>query len=254
MKKVASPLDGISSFPATHPMNDKVVLVTGGAGNLGQAVTRTFLQAGARVAVPFYKTDQSSALDPLVAEYGAKFFPFALDLTTERGAEAAIRQVIEWGGRLSSVAHLVGGYAGGVSLADTSLELWNRMVELNMTSTFLVTRFAVPKLLESGGGSFVFVSSRAAFEARKNRAAYAATKAGLVSFAKAVAEEYGAEGIRSNVIIPDTIDTPANRKMMPNADPSRFVSADSIAKVILFLASDQSRAINGAAIPVYGGS
>lgn len=232
-------------------MNGKVVLVTGGAGNLGQAVTRSFLEAGARVAVPFYKTDQPSALDRLSSEYGDRLHTFALDLTTERGAEQAVRQVVEWGRSLDAVAHLVGGFVGGTRLAETPLEVWGRMVELNLTSAYLVARFAIPRLLEGGGGAFVFVSSRAAFEGRARKAAYSATKAGLVSLAKAIAEEYGGEGIRSNVVVPDTIDTPGNRTAMPDADPTRWTLPASIARVILFLASDEARAINGAAVPVY---
>jgi NAD(P)-dependent dehydrogenase (short-subunit alcohol dehydrogenase family) len=234
-------------------MNDSVVLVTGGAGNLGQAVTREFLRAGARVAVPFYKTDQAFVLEELAGEFGDRLHSFALDLTTERGAEAAVRQVVEWGGRLDSVAHLVGGFAGGMRLADTPIEVWQRMVDLNMTAAYLVTRFAVPPLLAGGGGSFVFVSSRAAFTSMANRAAYAATKAGLTALAKAVGEEYGAEGIRSNVVVPETIDTENNRRRMPEADHSRWIKPEAIATVVLFLASEAAGAINGAAIPLYGG-
>lgn len=233
-------------------MKDTVVLVTGGAGNLGRSVTRAFLQAEARVAVPFYKTDQVSALDDLRSEFGNRLYTFALDLTTERGAEQAVRQVVEWGGMLGTVVHLVGGFFGGLRLVDTPFEAWKRMIELNMTSSYLITRFAVPPLLESGGGSLVFVSSRAAFEGRANRSAYAASKAGVVALAKAVAEEHGHEGLRSNVIVPDTIDTEENRKAMPDADPTRFVSPDAIARVVVFLASPASAAINGAAVPVYG--
>ncbi|MEX2584613.1 MAG: SDR family oxidoreductase [Gemmatimonadota bacterium] len=232
-------------------MNDRVVLVTGGAGNLGQAVTRAFLGAGARVAVPFYKTDQPSALDAMRAEFGDSLHLFALDLTTERGAEQAVRMAVEWGGELGSVVHLIGGYSGGASIVDTPVAIWNRMVELNMTSAYLMTRFAVPRLLDRGSGSFVFVSSRAAFDHRAGRSAYAATKTGLLSISRSIAEEYGADGIRSNIIVPDTIDTPANRESMPDADHSRWTTPAAIADVILFLASDASRAINGAAIPVY---
>lgn len=234
-------------------MNGKVVLVTGGAGNLGRSVTREFLQAGARVAVPFYKTDQPSALDALSREFGDHLYAFALDLTTERGAEQTLRQVAEWGGKLSSVVHLVGGYTGGERLADTPLDVWTRMVDLNMTSAYLITRFAVPRLLESGGGSLVFVSSRAAFENRVRRGAYAATKAGLIAMAKTVGEEYGPDGIRSNVVVPDTVDTEDNRRAMPDADHAKWIKPEAIAKVVLFLASDASQAINGAAVPVYGG-
>jgi NAD(P)-dependent dehydrogenase (short-subunit alcohol dehydrogenase family) len=233
-------------------MDDRVVLVTGGAGNLGQAVTRAFLEAGGRVAVPFYKTDPASALDELSQQYGSRLYTFALDLTTERGAEQAVRQVVEWGGGLSAVAHLVGGYSGGVPLAQTPIEIWNRMIELNMTSAFLISRFAIPELLATGGGSFVFVSSRAAFEQRDNCAAYSATKAGLITLSKAIAEEYGPQGIRSNVIVPDTIDTEDNRRAMPDADHGRWISPEAIARVIIFLASNRSSAINGASVPVYG--
>lgn len=232
-------------------MNNKVVLVTGGAGNLGQAVSRAFLEAGARVAIPVYKTDHTSALDQLKSSFGDRIHSFALDLTTERGAEQAIRQVVEWAGSLTTVAHLVGGYTGGTRLADTPIEVWNRMIDLNMTSAYFMARFAIPQLLESGGGSFVFVSSRAAFEKRNERAAYSVTKAGLISLARAIAEEYGKEGIRSNVVVPDTIDTEANRQAMPDADRSTWIKPDSIARVILFLASDEARAINGASVPVF---
>lgn len=232
-------------------MNDKVVLVTGGAGNLGRSVTRAFLEAGARVAVPFYKTDQPTALDRLSSEFGERLHSFALDLTTERGAEQAVRQVVEWGGSLAAVTHLVGGFTGGTRLADTPIEIWTRMVDLNMTSAYLVARFAIPRLLETGGGAFVFVSSRAAFEGRAERAAYSATKAGLVSLAKAIAEEYGDEGLRSNVVVPDTIDTQANRRSLPETQQRRLTQPDAIARVILFLASAEARAINGAAVPVY---
>lgn len=232
-------------------MKDKVVLVTGGAGNLGQTVTRLFLQAGARVAVPFYKTDQPSGLDPMKGEFGDRLHAFALDLTTERGAEQAIRVVVEWGKTLSSIVHLVGGYTGGTKIAETTLDVWKRMVDLNMTSAFLIAHFGVPKLVASGGGSIVFVSSRAAFEDRSKRGAYSATKAGLVSLSKAVAEEYGDDGVRANVVVPDTIDTEDNRRSMPDADHTRWIQPESIAEVIFYLASDKSRAINGAAVPVY---
>jgi NAD(P)-dependent dehydrogenase (short-subunit alcohol dehydrogenase family) len=233
-------------------MEDRIVLVTGGAGNLGQAVTRAFLEAGGRVAVPFYKTDEPKALDQLSEEFGSRLHSFALDLTTERGAEQAVRQVVEWGGSLGAVAHMVGGYSGGLRVADTPLAVWNRMVELNLTSAYLVSRFALPEVAAAGGGSFVFISSRAAFDVPPEAAAYAATKAGLVTLSRAIAAEYGPQNIRSNVVVPDTIDTEDNRRAMPDADHSRWVRPEAIASVVLFLASNRSSAINGASVPVYG--
>jgi len=232
-------------------MKDNVVLITGGAGNLGQAVTCVFLEAGARVAVPLYRTDSPSALDQLGATHPGKLQTFALDLTTERGSEHAVRQVVEWGGKLNSVVHLVGGYSGG-KLIDMPLESWTRMVNLNMTSAFLVARFAIPKLIAAGGGSFVFVSSRAGVQNGAGHVAYAAAKAGLIRLSEAIAEEYEQDGIRSNVVLPDKIDTIDNRRAEPDADYSTWTSPDAIGRIIYFLASPGSKPISGASLPVYG--
>lgn len=235
-------------------MKDSVVLVTGGAGNLGRAVTRAFLERGARVAVPFYKTDVPDALDSLRGEFTDRLHSFALDLTTERGAEQAVQQTVEWGGRIDSVAHLIGGYSGGPRLADTPTEVWDRMIDLNLKSAWLITRFTVPRMLERGSGSFVFVSSRSARRDRKGHAAYAVAKSALITLAEALYEEYGADGIRANAVLPGFIDTAANRRAMPDADHSRWTPPGEIASVIAMLASSDAAAVNGAAVPVYGRS
>lgn len=235
-------------------MNDSTVLVTGGAGNLGRAVTRALLERGARVAVPFYKTDAPGVLDSLKGEFGDRLNAFALDLTTERGAEQAIRQTLEWTGRIDALAHLVGGYAGGLKLADTPLELWDRMMDLNLKSAWLMAKFAVPKMVDSGGGSLVVVSSRAAREKRAEQGAYSIAKAGLLTLVETIAEEYGPRGIRANAVLPGVIDTPANRAAMPDADHARWPAPADVAKVVVFLASADAGIVNGAAVPVYGGS
>lgn len=235
-------------------MNDSVVLITGGAGNLGGAVTRAFLSAGARVAVPFYKTDKPDALDAQRSEHAARLHSFALDLTTERGAEAAIREVVEWGGRVDAVVHLIGGFAGGMPLTETPVEVWDRMMELNLKSAYLIARFAIPEMRRAGGGSLVFVSSRAARTGRKGAAAYAVSKAALLTLVEAIAEENRDAGIRANAVLPGTVDTPANRDAMPDADHERWTAPDEIARVVLFLASPDSGVVSGAAVPVYGRS
>jgi NAD(P)-dependent dehydrogenase (short-subunit alcohol dehydrogenase family) len=235
-------------------MKDRVVLVTGGAGNVGQAVTSAFLAAGARVVVPLYKTDQAGALDALRRDHPGRLHSFALDLTTERGAQQAVGQVVEWGGRIDAVAHMIGGYIGGARVAETQAEVWERMMDLNVKSAWLLTRFAVPRMVEQGGGSFVFVSSRAALQGRAGNGAYAVSKAALITLMEVVAEEYARDGIRANAVLPGTIDTEDNRRSMPDADHSLWTPPEQIAQVILFLASPASTAINGAAIPVYGRS
>jgi len=235
-------------------MNESVVLVTGGAGNMGRAVTRRFLESGARVAVPIYKTDPTSALDELAVEYGDRLYSFALDLTTERGSEQAIQRVVEWGGKLDAVAHLIGGYVGEPRLDETDLESWNRMMDLNLRSAWLIARAALPEMTKNGGGSFVFVSSRAARENRAGHVSYAVAKSALLTLVESIAEEYAADGIRANAVLPGTVDTPRNRQNQPDADHSRWTRPDEIAQVIVFLASDTASAINAASIPVYGRS
>lgn len=224
-----------------------VALVTGGAGNLGRAVTRAFLDAGYRVFVPLHKTDAAGALDGLVRESGGRLHTHFLDLTTERGAEAAVQETMEWGGRIDAVAHLVGAWSGGVKLADTPPELWDRMLDLNLRSAWLVARAALPRMEAAGGGSIVFVSSQAARSGRARNGAYAVSKAALLVLAETIAEEYGESGIRANSVLPGTVDTPANRAAMPGASPDAWTSPESIASTILRLSSSESSE-NGAAI------
>lgn len=235
-------------------MNDAVVLVSGGAGNVGRAVTEAFLQEGARVVVPFYKTDKPTALDELRARHPDRLHTFALDLTTERGAQQAVERVLEWGGRLDAVAHMVGGFTGGTRLVQTPVEVWDRMMDLNLRSAWLISRFAVPQMVSGGGGSLVFVSSRAAREVRSGQGAYAISKSALLTLVEALAVEYASEGIRANAVLPGTIDTEANRRSMPDADHSGWTQPEEIARVIVFLAGPESTAINGATVPVFGRS
>lgn len=231
-----------------------VVFISGGAGNLGRAVTSAFLDAGWRVSVALHHTDAKDALDGVKARFPGRVHTSLLDLTTERGAEAAVRQTVEWGGRLNSVTHLMGAYAGGKKLADAPADLWDRMLALNLTSAFHLAYRAIPRMLEKGGGSLVFVSSRAAVEKRAGNTAYSVSKAGLLVLAEAIAEEYRDQGVRANAVLPGTIDTPANRAAMPNADASVWTPPEEIARVIVFLASPESSIVNGAAVPVYGRS
>jgi len=231
-----------------------VAFISGGAGNLGRAVTRAFLEAGWRVSVALHHTDARDALDPLKSAHPGRISTCLLDLTNERGAGSAITQTVQWGGRLDAVAHLMGAWVGGAKVEETTLGVWETMLTLNLTSAFLLTRAALPRMVEGGVGSLVYVSSRAAREQRAGNAAYAVSKAGLLVLAETVAEEYRERGIRANAVLPCTMDTPANRRAMPNADASKWTPPEEVARVILFLASAESAPVNGAAVPVYGRS
>jgi NAD(P)-dependent dehydrogenase (short-subunit alcohol dehydrogenase family) len=231
-----------------------VAFISGGGGNLGRAVTTAFLDAGWRVSVALHHTDAKNALDPLKAAHPGRVSTCLLDLSKELGAASAITQTVQWGGRLDAVAHLMGGWVGGATVEDTSLGVWEAMMSINLTSAFLLTRAAIPRMLERGGGSIVYVSSRAAREQRAKNAAYAVSKAGLLVLAESVAEEYRDRGIRANAVLPGTMDTPSNRRSMPNADHAKWTPPEDVARVILFLASPESAPVNGAAVPVYGRS
>jgi NAD(P)-dependent dehydrogenase (short-subunit alcohol dehydrogenase family) len=232
-----------------------VVLITGGAGNLGRAVSRAFLAAGYRAFIPLHQTDRREALDALNQEFGpGRAHGALLDLTTERGAASAAQQAVEWGGRLDAVAHLMGAWTGGKTIPETPGDVFEAMMSVNLTSAFLIAKAAIPRLVSSGGGAMVFISSRGAREHRAKSAAYAIAKAGVVVLAESIAEEWGAQGVRANCVLPGTIDTPANRAAMPNADHSLWTPPEQIASTIVFLASDAAAAVNGASLPAYGRS
>lgn len=230
---------------------ERVVLVTGGSGGLGSAVTRAFLEDGWRVAVPVHASGAADALDELAARHPDRLTWFAGDLSTEIGAGEAVARTANWGGGLDAVVHTVGAYAGGAPLHETAVDEWDRMMSINLRSAFLLARAAVPRLAD--GGSLVFVSSRAALKGRKGHVPYAVSKAALLTLTEAIAEEYRGR-VRANAVLPGTIDTPANRAAMPDAKHDTWTQPAEIARVIVFLASGASGVISGAAVPVYGES
>jgi len=226
-------------------MKNKVVLVTGANGGLGTHVTEAFLRAGARVIGTARKIQASDFAE-------GEFIAIPGDLSNENGARAIVKQSIDKSGRLDIVVHTVGGFVGGTSVGETDEATLDRMLDLNLKSLFYILRAALPELLKTGDGMVIGVGSRAALEPGAGVGAYSASKAAMVSLMKTVAQEHKASGLRANVVLPGTIDTPANRKAMANADFSKWVRPQAIADLILWLAGDAGREVNGAAIPIYG--
>ena len=150
------------------------------------------------------------------------------------------------------LVHTVGGFTGGASIADTDDATFQRMMNINLNSVFHIVRAALPVLRRAADGRIIAIGSRAAVDPGPGVGAYSASKAAMVSLMKTVALENKDAGIRANVILPGTMDTPANRKAMPNADVSKWVHPSTIASLIVWLASEAGKDINGAAIPVYG--
>ncbi|MEV1331974.1 SDR family NAD(P)-dependent oxidoreductase [Micromonospora costi] len=228
-------------------MARRSVLVTGGTGGLGGAVTAAFVEAGWRVVVP-----QRASGTPTSPAAGDVARPVA-DLTDPEAVDRAVAAAAgDPSAPLGAVVNLVGGYASGGLVHETPIEEFERMFTANLRPTHLVTRAALPHLVAAGGGAVVCVSARAATNPFPGAAGYATAKAAVLAFANAVAVEYRRFGVRCNTVLPSVIDTPANRAAQPDADHSRWVTPAEIASVIRFLASDESSPTSGAAVPVYG--
>src|SRR5712692_3149369 len=226
-------------------MKGKVVLVTGANGGLGTYVTQALLDAGATVIGLSRKIQQSEC-------NSQGFTALPADISTSEGAKTAVDSVIARFGRLDVLAHTVGGFAGGKSIAETDDATFQRMFDLNLNSAFYLFRAALPAMRKTGNGRIIAIGSRAALEPGAGVGAYSASKAALVSLIRTLALENKDVGITANVILPGTMDTPANRNAIPNADVSKWVQPANIAGLITWLAGDAGKDITGAAIPVYG--
>ena len=153
---------------------------------------------------------------------------------------------------LRALVNLVGGFASGGRVHETPIEDFERQFKLNLRPTYLLCAAALPPMIEAGGGSIVCVSTRAAVRPFAGAAGYITSKAAVLAFVDALAVEYTKDGVRTNAILPSVIDTPGNRAAEPDADHSRWVAPEEIARVIRFLCSEDAAPTSGAHIPVYG--
>jgi NAD(P)-dependent dehydrogenase (short-subunit alcohol dehydrogenase family) len=233
---------------------DRVVIVTGAAGNLGGAVARAFHAAGADLVLVDHKPDRLSRLFPELAGSPGHLLATSVDLTDEAGVRGMAAEALQRFGRIDVLVNAAGGWRGGKPVHETSLETLDFLLDLNARTVFIASRAVAPSMLDRGSGKIVNVAARAALGAAARNGAYSAAKSAVVRLTETMAAELKNEGINVNCVLPGTIDTPQNRQSMPKADHSRWVPPEAIAAVILFLASDAAWPINGAAIPVYGQS
>jgi NAD(P)-dependent dehydrogenase (short-subunit alcohol dehydrogenase family) len=232
----------------------RTALITGGTGGLGGAVTEHFLAQGWRCVVPFAVSGEATALEQRIAGEGPRerLRLIEADLFSEPDVATAVAAAEDGDAPLEAVINLVGGFDAPGRVHEAPIERFEDQLRTNLRATYLVTAAALPALLGRGHGAIVCVSSRAAVQPFSGAAGYVTAKAAVLAFASALASEYTADGIRTNVILPSVIDTPRNRAGQPDADYSRWVSPLEIARVIEFLCSRESGAISGAQIPVFG--
>jgi NAD(P)-dependent dehydrogenase (short-subunit alcohol dehydrogenase family) len=235
-------------------LQDRVAVITGGTGALGRAVSRLFVAEGARVAVPYRNDEDAQALRAELGDRADALLAERVDATDGAALTRFIDGAVAVCGHLDALVNVIGGFAGGRPLHETDEAAWDHMLDLNLRTVYMACHAAVPHLLRSGRGAIVNVSSRAAVVPAPNVAAYAVSKAGVVTLTSVLALELRRHAITVNAVLPGIIDTPANRVGAEPEDITRWTKPDEIARVIRWLCSDEAAIISGAVIPVYGQS
>lgn len=231
---------------------NKLAVVAGGTGGLGREVSLAFLNEHAEVVVTFRNEEEFAALKGMAGPHASRLEGHQVDVTNENTVKDLVAKIISQHGRIEVLVNAVGAYAGGKTLWETEPTVFERMIALNLRSGYILSRAIVPVMLKRRYGAIVNVASRAAFDHATGAAAYAASKAAAVAMIGSLAADLRGTGVRANSVLPGIIDTEANRKAMPNADRAKWPKPEEIARVILFLCSEDAKLINGAAVPVYG--
>jgi NAD(P)-dependent dehydrogenase (short-subunit alcohol dehydrogenase family) len=232
----------------------KVALVAGGTGGLGRAVSLAFVAQDYKVAVIYRRQKEWDALQIAAGANKQNLEGFSVDVTDQTAVTELVANLVGKHSRLDALVNTVGAYAGGVNLWELDAKVFDQMLALNLRSGFTLSRAVVPVMLKQRNGSIVNVAAKAAFDHAAGASAYAASKAGAVALMDSLAADLKGTGVRVNSILPSIIDTEANRKAMPKSDFAKWPKPEDIARVILFLCSDDASVIQGVAIPVYGDS
>lgn len=232
-----------------YDFSNRTVLVTGGTGALGRAITNAFIRCNAEV-ISSYVVEKE--IEQLKTETRSAVQLIKADVTKEEEVKRLVSNIISKYGHIHILANVVGGYFGGKSVSELDEKEWDLMITMNLKSAFLISKHVIPQMILSKYGRAVHVSSRTGLRSTGYDSAYAASKSGLIRLVESLAEETKESNIKVNCIMPSILDTEANRKAMPTADFSKWVKPEDVANVVLFLCSEDARVITGAAIPTYG--
>ena len=233
----------------------KTVVVAGGTGALGGSVTRAFLAAGWRAVVTYRKQVE---YDALIAEIGKaavadkSVWGASVDATDETAAGKFVASVETQNGAVDVLVITIGGYAGGKAVWESDLATYNLMMNLNLRAAFVMARAVLPGMIKRNRGAVLNVASKAGYGHSPSASLYSASKAGAMALFDSLADEVKPYNINVNSIVPSIMDTPSNRREMPKAKFDSWPKTEDIAKVIVFLCSEDARVIHGAAVPVYG--
>ena len=227
----------------------KTVIVAGGTGALGRSVAAAFLADGARVVVTYRNHTE---FDEFARTAGSNLSGVELDATNDAAAKHFAEEIAAERGSIDALIVTIGAYAGGKNLWESDKAAFDLMMDLNLRAAWALSRAVAPIMIRQNRGTMINVASRAGYGRAAGAALYAASKAGALALWDSLAEEMKPYKINVNSIVPSIMDTAANRRAMPKADFAQWPKTEDIAKVVLFLCSDEARVIHGAAIPVYG--
>ena len=230
-------------------MSEPVVVITGASGNLGRALAATFAARNARLVLIDRQRDR---LDALYGAEDVRRLHVSADLMNADAVEAAAKAAVDRFGRVDVLCNIAGGFRMGPPVHETSDADWSFLFDINARTLLHAARAFVPRMLQGGGGKIVNVGAFSAQKGTANMGAYVASKSAVIRLTESMAAELREKNVNVNCVLPTIIDTPENRKAMPDADPTKWVAPEDLANVIAFLASDAARAIHGAAIPVTG--
>lgn len=235
-------------------VSDPVAVLTGGTGGLGREVAARLAERGFRIALSYLVPEEANEVEEFLRLPEDRLILKRVDCTDPEAVNAFVQEVVETFGGLNVLACLVGGWSGGRDVEETDDLRFERMVDLNLRPSFYAARAALPHLRAAQWGRIVMVGSRSAIDPPTGQAMYNVAKAGVIALARSIAEEVSDANVTSNVVLPALIDTPAFRQVVPFANYVDWPTPGEIAAVIDFLASEESSVINGAMIPVYGGT
>jgi NAD(P)-dependent dehydrogenase (short-subunit alcohol dehydrogenase family) len=230
---------------------EPVVIVTGGTGYLGSALCKAFAEQGAQVVAVYLLDREIPYFEKALGSEAKRATLVKADATHEGDMDHVAKDVLARFRRIDVLVNTVGGYMSG-SVAETTAADFDRAMALNLKSTFLACKAVIPAMRKAKRGQIVNVSSEAALLGEAESFLYSASKAGVNRLSESLARELKDVNVRVNCVMPRVMDTPANRKAMPEADASQWVSTDQVARVILWLCSENANPITGATIPVYG--
>lgn len=233
-------------------LNGKVVLITGPAGNLGSSVVDRFFTKGASLVLLDYREDRLNNIYPQLGNSPDHLLISAIDLTDYSLVESAVTKAIDQFGRIDILIHTAGGFRMGEKVHEISEESWDQLMDLNVRTLLNISKAVIPHMISKNAGKIVTIGARPSLSGKAKMGSYSVAKTAVLRLTESMSAELKSQGINVNCVLPGTIDTPGNRKAMPDADTSKWVSPDSLAEVIAFLSSEAAKDIHGAAIPVYG--